>query len=229
MSDPLVSIIIPAYNRAPLLPATLESILAEDYPAKEIIVVDDGSTDNTGEVCARHPVRYFARENRGVSAARNFGVTQCSGGLLVFLDSDDLCPPGSLRQRVDYWRREPNYGHVTGRLQRFREDTPGKIEFIESEDAFHCISSGAEVISRDAFEKTGGFTESIRVGEDMDFWMRMWDRGFRQKLIPETCLHVRVHAGNTTRDRARLQQAFLSMIHKTIKRRREQTAAQAQQ
>jgi len=221
MKNPLVSIIVPSYNRAVFLPATFDSLLSQDYAEKEIVVVDDGSTDNTSEVCARYPVRYFRQENRGVSAARNFGAANCSGSILMFLDSDDLCPTGSLRRRVESWMEEPHYAHVTGRIRFFQENVPGNMHFLHpEEEAFHFLIHGAEIVTRDAFEKAGGFDETIGIGEDVDLWLRMSDLGLRQKLIPEICLFYRKHAGNVTRDRDRSKHGFLSVLHRTIERRR---------
>ena len=86
----LVSVVIPCYNQAHFLGEAIESVLAQTYPHLEIVVVDDGSTDNTGEVAARYPgVRYVRQENQGLAAARNTGLRHSSGDYLVFLDADD--------------------------------------------------------------------------------------------------------------------------------------------
>jgi len=199
MTEPLVTFVIPTCNRPALLAATLGSVLAQDYAAKEIIVVDDGSTDETAEVCARFPVVYLRQENRGPAAARNRGAGAARGELLAFLDDDDLCPPGSLGVRVEHWKDDPGCHHVVGRIRRFREETPGCIEFIDTEgQATHIIGVGPEVMLRSAFEKVGGFDESLRMSEDVDLWLRMGEAGLRRKLIPEICLFNRKHPGQIT-------------------------------
>jgi glycosyltransferase involved in cell wall biosynthesis len=227
MSDPLVSFIIPTFNRPTFLAATLESVLAQDYPAKEIIVVDDGSTDNMAEVCARFPVLYLRQENRGPSAAYNLGASRCRGELLVFLDDDDLCPPGSLRVRVEHWQRDPGCHHVVGRLRRFREERPGHIEFIDSEEqAANIICVGPEVMMRRAFEKVGGFDESLRMSEDVDLWLRMREAGFRQKFIPEICLFNRMHPGKlTAADQVETRNGFINALHMRMQRARQPRSA----
>ena len=224
MNDPLVSFIIPTFNRPAFLAAALESIFTQDYPAKEIIVVDDGSTGGTTETCARFPVLYLHQENRGPSAARNLGATRCGGDLLVFLDDDDLCPPGSLQARVEQWRRDPGWHHVVGRVRRFQEDQPGHIEFIDSpEQAANIICSGAEVMMRTAFEQVGGYDEALRMSEDDDLWMRMREAGLRQKFIPETCLFNRRHPGNATAvERNVEQKSFVKALHLKIQRGKQQ-------
>ena len=223
MDEPLASIIIATYNRSGFLRSALASLFSQDYPAKEIIVVDDGSTDETEAVCGHYPVCYFRQENRGVAAARNLGVARCHGELLIFQDDDDLCPPGSLRLRVRHWRDDPTCHHVVGRLRRFREERDGRIDFIDPEVPaynFHCL--GAELMLRTAFEQVGGFNETLRMSEDLDLWLRMREGGLRHKLIPEVCLFYRRHSGNATHDRDDSKKKFLSVLHEGMQRRRQQ-------
>ena len=224
MNTPLVSLIIPTCNRAAFLPATLASALSQDYPAKEIIVVDDGSTDNTSEICARHAVRYLRQENHGVSPARNIGVKHSRGELLVFLDDDDLLPPGSLRMRVDSWRRESCRHSMMGRLRRFNEQAPGRIEFIDPEEsASHQMCMGAAMVARNAFEQLGGFDESLHMSEDADFWLRFQEAKMKLHTIPEICLYQRRHPGNATRDIGHTERKFLTVLHQAMQRRRRQS------
>jgi len=222
MNGPLVSIIIPTCNRAAYLTAALESVLAQDYAAKEIIVVDDGSTDETAEVCARFPVVYLRQENRGPSAARNLGVSRCQGGLLAFPDDDDLCPPGSLRVRVEHWRRDADCHHLVGTVRRFSGEAAEPIQFIDSEEqARNFICLGAEVMMRSAFEEAGGFDEALRMGEDVDLWGRMREAGLTRKFIPEITLYYRRHPGNSTHDPQVAQHGILKTLRASIQRKRQ--------
>ncbi len=97
-TTPTVSVVIPSYNRAGWLPAAVGSVLAQTHPATEILIVDDGSTDNSAEVCAAFPapVRYIRQQNAGVSAARNRGMREATGEFIALLDSDDLWLPEKL-------------------------------------------------------------------------------------------------------------------------------------
>ena len=223
MNTPLVSIIIPTFNRPAFLAATLASVTGQDYPAKEIIVVDDGSTtdvETTVDDCKKYGAHYLRQENRGPSAAYNHGAARSNGELLMFLDDDDLCPPGSLRTRVEHWQADPSFHHVVGRLRRFQEEVPGRIEFIDSEEqAALIICSGAEVMMRTAFEQVGGYNESMRMGEDVDLWMRMREAGLRQKFIPEICLHNRMHPGKMTlQSDAQTRSGFIDALRKRMQR-----------
>jgi glycosyltransferase involved in cell wall biosynthesis len=107
-----VSVVIPTYNRAEWLPATVESVLRQTHPADEILIVDDGSRDDTEAVCRAFPapVRYVRQENAGVSAARNRGVREARGEWVAFLDSDDLWDPAKLEVQLAAHRAAPEAG-----------------------------------------------------------------------------------------------------------------------
>src|SRR5438045_2731868 len=112
---PDVSVVIPSYNRAHLIGETLDSVLAQDVPGMEILVVDDGSTDATeAVVLGRYGdrVRYVRQANGGPACARNTGIREASAPLIAFLDSDDLWSPGKLRKQLEMLRRDPSLGLV---------------------------------------------------------------------------------------------------------------------
>src|SRR5713101_4173715 len=112
---PLVSVIIPSYNHAQFLGQAIESVLAQSYSNFELIVVDDGSTDNTTEVARRYsPVRYIYQENAGLSSARNSGLRQSRGEFLVFLDADDRLLPHALETGISCMREHPECAFVSG-------------------------------------------------------------------------------------------------------------------
>jgi glycosyltransferase involved in cell wall biosynthesis len=224
MGDPLVSIIVPTHNRSVFLRAALNSLFAQDYQAKEVIVVDDGSLDQTATVCGDYPVRYFHQENRGVSASRNVGVRVCHGDLLLFHDDDDLCPSGSLRLRVAHCRSNPRCHHVVGRLRRFRAEIDGQIDFIDAEEpAYNFQNLGAGVLRRAAFEQVGGFNEALHLSEDLDLWMRLREADLRHKAIPDVCLFYRRHPGNCTSDTDNSKREFLSVLQRGMRRRKQRT------
>ncbi|MGB8354527.1 MAG: glycosyltransferase [Chthoniobacteraceae bacterium] len=223
MSTPLVSVVITTFRRPAFLVAAIGSVLAQDYHEREIIVIDDGSADEMEPVCAPFPVRYFHQENRGPSAARNAGAARARGDLLLFLDDDDLSPSGSLRALVGAWMSGPVSGAVAGRVRRFHEPEPGRVEFIESErEAGHYMSAGAALYPREAFERVRGFDETMRRSEDTDFCLRLKEAGTTFRLIPEICLHYRRHPGNTTHNLDQSDKTMLTALHTAILRRRSQ-------
>lgn len=226
MSDPLVSIIIPTFNRPVLLGLTLDDLQAQDYPAKEVIVVDGGAEEGIGEIrqiCESRSARYVRQEDSGISCARNLGFNLSHGELILFQDDDDLCPPGSLRARVAHWQSEPDSDHVIGKLRRFWEPEPGKMEFIEPEDqTHHYMILGAEMMTRRAFARVGGFDPAILRSEDTDLFLRTREAGMKLKFIPEICLFYRRHPGNITHNLDQADKTMLSVLHMTMQRRRRE-------
>ncbi len=227
---PLVSIIIPTRNRVTLLREAVASALLQDYPRKEIIVVDDGSNDGTEEFCAGLPVQHVRLTGKGRSTARNLGVSKASGELLAFLDDDDLWPEGSLAARVRRWKENPECHHVVGRVRRFRGNPDGSLTFLDREDeAHHMVGLGAEVMLRGAFEAAGGFDESLDRDEDADLWFRMREEGMKVTMIPEICLHYRRHDGNTTSDHEEIScqhASLLRALHRKLRNTRLSPADQ---
>lgn len=210
---PLVSVIIPTRNRASLLRETLNSVLCQEYGAREIIVIDDGSEDGTGELCREFPVHYVRTTQRGRSAARNAGASAAAGDLLAFLDDDDLWPERSLSLRVRRWEEDPECHHLVGRVRRFRVDSEGDVSFLDDErQARHMVGVGAGVMLRKAFFAAGGFDESLSTDEDTDLWFRMKAAGMRLRMIPEICLHYRRHEGNTTSSHEEIDGQHASLL-----------------
>ncbi len=180
---PLFSVIIPVYNRPVPLRRAIESVLAQNFSDYELVVVDDGSTDDTAAIARSFPaVRYVHQHNRGVSAARNRGAAESSAPYLAFLDSDDEWLPEKLGVQHEFIGRNPSILiHQTDEIwiRRGRRVNPknrhrkpwGDI-FIPSLDLC-LVSPSAVVIRRSLFERSGGFDERLKVCEDYDLWLRI--------------------------------------------------------
>jgi glycosyltransferase involved in cell wall biosynthesis len=181
---PRVSVIIPTYNRAGIIAEAVDSVLAQDYKDFELIVVDDGSTDNTSEVMARYgdDVRVLFQENKGVSAARNRGITEASGKLIAFLDSDDLWLPQKLSTQVEFFSQRPDalicqteevWLRNGIRINpKHRHKKPSGMIF-EPSLKLCLVSPSAVMIRRDLLDRTGGFDETLPACEDYDLWLRI--------------------------------------------------------
>ena len=184
LMEPTVSVIIPTYNRWPMVGAAIQSVLAQSYHDFELIVVDDGSTDATSmEVVKRGPqLRYFHQERRGVSAARNLGVRQSRGRLIAFLDSDDLWQVDKLKIQVGIMQNSPEVRICqTDELwirngvrvnPRIKHRKPSGDIFVRSLDLC-LVSPSAVMMTRELFERSGRFDESLPVCEDYDLWLRI--------------------------------------------------------
>src|SRR5690606_15764736 len=139
--DPLVSIVIPCYNHARFLGEAIESALGQTYPRVEVVVVDDGSTDDTAAVVVRYPaVRYVRQANAGLAAARNAGLRASTGELLVFLDADDRLTPGALEEGLRCLRARPECAFVYGAYR-----------WIEADGTFHDIGWAASRVFEDHY------------------------------------------------------------------------------
>jgi len=180
----LVSVIIPTYNRGWILKEAIESVLAQDFVEFELIVVDDGSTDNTRDILNEYKedIIICRQPNKGVSAARNLGIASASGSFIAFLDSDDLWLPDKLSIQIAFfeahedalvcqteetWIRNGVRVNPKKRHQKFS----GHI--FQDSLSLCLISPSAVMIKRSLFEEIGLFDESLPACEDYDLWLRI--------------------------------------------------------
>jgi glycosyltransferase involved in cell wall biosynthesis len=204
-----VSVIIPYYNQPAFLAVAVSSVEQQTYPNIEIIVVDDGSAVPADSILPqRSGVRIIRTENRGVSAARNFGFQRCSGDYLIFLDSDDRLCPDAIAAHLQELCEHPDAGLSFGPNrsidQHGAEIRPAHI-CRPRKDYFRMFlegnpigSPGAAMIRRTAFVAAGRFNESVAMGEDYDLYLRI----ARQWPLVQhnTCvLEYREHSANTSR------------------------------
>jgi len=182
--SPAVSVIIPTYNRAEMLPRAIDSVLSQTFRNFELIVVDDGSTDRTADALAAYQDRVIllTRPHRGVSAARNQGLTAARGEFIAFLDSDDYWLPEKLTVQVDFFRQHPrSFICQTEEVwyRRGQRVNPGKKHAKPSGDIFLSslelclVSPSAVMIRKELFDRVGVFDESLPACEDYDLWLRI--------------------------------------------------------
>lgn len=181
---PLVSVIIPTYNRGWVLAEAVESVLAQDFGDYELIVVDDGSTDNSQEILASYhqDLIVLRQSNQGVSAARNRGIAESSGQLVAFLDSDDLWLPQKLSHQVEFFKANPDAViHQTEEIwirngvrvnpKKRHHKFSGMI--FERSLALCLVSPSAVMIRKTVFESVGLFDQRLPACEDYDLWLRI--------------------------------------------------------
>jgi GT2 family glycosyltransferase len=182
--SPTVSVIIPTFNRWPLVGEAIESVLAQTFSDFELIVVDDGSTDGTIAELSKFGSRLclLSQPNRGVSAARNFAVRHARGRYLAFLDSDDLWLPQKLAIQTAFMKHNPSVqicqteeiwirnGVRVNPKAKHRK--PSGDVFIPSLELC-LVSPSAVMLTRELFEQVGGFDENFPVCEDYDLWLRI--------------------------------------------------------
>jgi glycosyltransferase involved in cell wall biosynthesis len=178
-----VSVIIPTYNRAKTLIEAIESVMAQDYHDFEIVVVDDGSADNTYEILRAFPEILVVRQDRqGVSAARNAGIAEASGRLIAFLDSDDLWLPAKLSTQVAFLDSSPDAlicqteeiwirNGIRVNPKKRHKKPSGMI--FERYLEMCLVSPSAVMMKSSLFDEVGGFDEALPVCEDYDLWLRV--------------------------------------------------------
>lgn len=187
---PLVSIIIPAYNVEKWVKLCVDSVLDQDYPNKEIIVVDDGSTDDTYKIAQPYEskgVRTFQKKNGGAPSARNFGAAQSTGQYLMFFDVDRKLKPGTLTKQITYLEAHPEHGFYYGGYQVCDDPTldhpVGEYRSEEFDryflEQFNYIDSQA-LMRRECFdyaiEKQGGWDESLKSLQDWDLFLTITEK-----------------------------------------------------
>ena len=184
MSSPRISVIIPTFNRAHLLPRSIDSLLSQTLSAHSVVIVDDGSTDGTENlVCEKYPeITYLKQNNLGVSAARNAGIAATSDEWLAFLDSDDEWLPEKLQCQMDALEAEPemmvchtdeiwirNGKHVNPMKKHNKHG--GWI--FDKCLPLCCISPSSVIIHRSVLDEIGFFDQSLPACEDYDLWLRV--------------------------------------------------------
>lgn len=204
----LVSIIIPCYNQGEFLSDAIQSALDQDYPEKEIIVVNDGSTDNTKRVAQAfgNTINYIEQPNKGVSSSRNAGIRAAKGDYVAFLDSDDVLLPGSIAKRAEYLDNHPSIAFVCGDSVFFNEsgslgfkskltDKPNNFENFRWETVDFNATPSTVMIRRTCFTKVGLFEESIRTAEDWLMWVKI-SLHFNMAYLDEKLIKYRLHGNN---------------------------------
>ena len=214
---PLVTVIIPVYNGGRYLRAALESVFAQTYRPFEVIVVDDGSSDDSGVIAQSFPdVRYIHQANQGVATARNNGLEAARGEFFAFLDQDDLWTPEKLKLQIDQLLSDPDLGYTLTQQQFFLE--PGeKLPAWFRKELFAEVHTGwvlgTLVVRRTAFEKVGNFATGYSAASDGDWFFRAKAAGLPMAVVPELLLLKRIHGGNES---ARAKE-ILSELRKVIK------------
>jgi amino acid adenylation domain-containing protein len=214
-----ISVIIPAYNRARFLPEAIESVLSQTFPVLEIIVVDDGSTDETKEVCDHYPtVKYIYQDNQGVSAARNTGIKLSQGDYLIFLDSDDRLLPQAVEIGLNSIKAHPEAAFVFGHYNFLYINSDGSYTAEENSEKLPEVAAsyatilgrehivlcpGCALIKRTVIESIGGFDPKLKTGEVTPFFLKI-AREFSTYCHNQPVLEYRYHGCNVSANAAEM-------------------------
>jgi len=228
--NPLVSVIVPAWNAARFLPEAIASIRRQNYQPIQIIVVDDGSTDDTAEtIAALGDILYIRQENGGPSAARNTGLARATGEFIAFLDADDRWPEQKLSIQMARLLAEPSLDLVLGRIRYIAMDDGVMPDFAREapDNSITHVHLGSGLYRRRIFERIGGFEVTLRFCEDMDWFVRAREADARMRILRTVTLNYYLHATNMTRYSAEPDYLVPGVLKRSLDRRRKRGGAAA--
>jgi glycosyltransferase involved in cell wall biosynthesis len=225
-----VSVVIPCFNARTYVGEAINSVLTQLRPGDEVIVVDDGSTDDSMSVIASFSQRVHAvrQRNQGISGARNTGLMHCTRETIAFLDADDLWPEGSLELRRRTLANNRSLGFVWGVVEAFISpeldaEARGAIGVLPPTRGGRL--AGTMLVKRRVFEHVGGFDRTFHVGETMDWVARADAAGVVSEEIDAVLLRRRLHGANTMVKQQRMQSDYLRVLRLSIERKRTQHPA----
>ncbi len=223
---PLISTIINVYNGIPFIEESIKSILTQDYPNIEIIVVDDGSSDDTKSVVSKFmpKIKYIYQENAGIAAAKNRGVENAGGEFFAFLDADDLWMDEKTSMQMNRLLKDPSLEMIFSYIEQFYSP-----ELSEKErKKYYCpdkpspgISSTSMIIRRDSFYKVGLFNTQWRKGIFNDWYLRACELELKSVVLPDILVKRRIHNKNhgiTHKDKS---VDYVRMLKASLDRRRK--------
>ena len=220
-----VSVIIPAYNQAGYLAKAIQSVLDQTWSDFEILVIDDGSTDDTREIAQAfrdERIRYIFQDNRGLSAARNTGIVHSTGTYISYLDADDQFLPEKLALLLEALENHPHFGFAAGQAIPVDEDNRpvGEIFNVPLPNESHNwllgnpLHVGSVMIRRTWQEKAGFFDDTLRSYEDWDMWLRLARVACPMTWVPQPVSLYRFHQKQMTRLGRQMTEATFAVLDK---------------
>lgn len=205
--NPEISIILPTYNRAKHLPKAIESVINQTYESWELIIIDDGSQDDTFAVINPYldylKIRYIKHKNRKAGYARNAGIQASFGQYITFIDSDDIYFPNHLQTRIDYMKSHPELDLIFGGYETDTDEDIWVVDYFNQDQLVNlkeCVMTNTFFGKREVFFELQGFN-NFAYGEDTDFWLRAEQTFKTQKILePKTYLYTRAET-SVTKDR----------------------------
>lgn len=226
-NNPLISVMMPTYNNARYICQAIDSVYAQNYSNIEIIVVDDGSTDNTKEILKQYKdIKYFYIEHNGIPFARNIALANSKGEYIAFCDSDDYWLPNKINMQMQYFKEHPDCEIVFTKYENFFENealkTNERVVFekkVEEKVKQYLPSS---IVKKRLFEKYGFFDEKFQTGEDAEFITRLKEGKVNIGFFIDTVFYKRrLHGNNTTLVRSPKYKDFLvDFLRKKVLKRR---------
>jgi glycosyltransferase involved in cell wall biosynthesis len=233
MPQPLISVMIGVYNAERYLAEAIESVFAQSYRPLELIVVDDGSDDGSGDVARGYGdgLTYAHQANAGNGSARNHAVRLASGELFAFLDADDRFLPEKLEHQFAALEADLDLDMVFGYVREFVSpeltDTERASVRPPAAEPMPWPAPNLMLIRRESFARVGPFSEDVKVGVTVDWYARAKEAGLRGVVLPEVVLERRLHLTNNGLRERDSRQQYLHVLKASLDRRRAQAASQS--
>lgn len=232
MKNPLISVIIPVFNGEKYIAEAIQSVLNQksvlnqNYEPLEILVIDDGSTDETASVVKSIDanINYFYQNNQGVAMARNTGLKNTKGDFITFIDSDDLWPANKLSIQLARFSGKPHLEIVQGYIRRFiSPNSPTPPNFIIGKDdaPVFALHLGAGVFKKSVFKKIGLMDGNMKYAEDIDWFLRAIENQVSISVSDEIVYFYRAHQSNMTHNTNQTNLYMLKACKKSLDRRRK--------
>jgi len=222
---PTISVVIPSYNNADYLGDALDSVGRQVLPANEIIVIDDGSTDETAVVASAFDVIYLRQENAGAAAARNRGVAAAQGEFIVFLDADDLWLPEKLTLQTNAFVEEPQLDMVFGHVVYFISpelSLAQREEIYCPPDPVPGYLPSAMMVRRCSWDRVGELETQWQVGEFIHWYFLAQEQGLTSHMLPNVVTRRRIHRTNQGIVKREARSDYLQILKARLDRKRRQ-------
>ncbi|HMQ53549.1 MAG TPA: glycosyltransferase family A protein [Anaerolineae bacterium] len=219
-----ITVIIPVYNAALYLAEAMTSVLTQTHPPDEVLVIDDGSTDDSAAIARRFEARVqlVQQPNQGAAASRNRGVALAQGQVLAFLDADDVWLPDKLARQLAALTTTPAPDIILGQVEQFRSpDLPAEIHFADEGRVMNGLHVGAMLIPAGSFQQVGPFRSDLAVGEFIDWYSRAMAHSLSSLILPEVVMRRRLHGQNLMRRTQSVAGSYLKLLREAAARHKE--------
>lgn len=225
MENTTISVIIPVYNAERYLAEAIESVLMQAVKPLEIIVVNDGSTDESGRVAKifKNDIRYLVQENKGAPAARNLGINMAKGSLLSFLDADDVWTAHKQELQLKALKKNPELDMVLGNVEQFVSpelDVESRNRLRSELKIMPGYVIGTVLIKRESFQQVGTFKENLQLAEFIDWFSRAKVMKLHYKMLQEVVLKRRIHTTNQGLYKRQYMKDYTRVLKAALDRRR---------
>jgi glycosyltransferase involved in cell wall biosynthesis len=218
-----LSVVVPAFDAARYIAEAIESVVGQIPPESEVIVVDDGSSDDTAAIAESFgsPVRVIRAEHGGIGAAVNRGMAEARGAMIASIDADDRWLPRKMELQLAALEHDPSLDMVFGHVRQFvSPEITDPERFAIAGTAMPGLHRGMMLIRREAWDRVGALETDLAVGEFISWYARAMDAGLRMRMLAEVLYERRVHGRNTVIREREAYGDYLRVVKATMDRRR---------